>query len=285
MKFGDFSCNRSVILVVAWLCIAQCLFPALAFSNSPPTFRLSVRDYLNPNTGRFWTMDSYEGNNNDPRSLQKYLYAQDNAVNGIDPSGLKTYLLLYGQDRTSTIFRDQARLLAGRIKTTGTEFCSYQSSDTIVTQECFNVRQMIKAFRDTKDIGYIAYLGHGGPSALYMGNPQGAEYNLSPWGGAVDEASDSTSVDELPTINVRSDAEAELYSCYSGAAEPGCISMAKAFSDHFGIRVVGAGAGVGFDNNGPYIRGYRKIIAAPLRALVHRDVIGIGGWQLFTPDM
>jgi RHS repeat-associated protein len=43
--------------------------------------------YLNPNVGRFWTMDSYAGNNEDPLSLHKYLYTQDNPVNGIDPSG------------------------------------------------------------------------------------------------------------------------------------------------------------------------------------------------------
>jgi RHS repeat-associated protein len=43
--------------------------------------------YLNPNTGRFWTMDSYAGNSEDPLSLHKYLYAQDNAIDGSDPSG------------------------------------------------------------------------------------------------------------------------------------------------------------------------------------------------------
>ena len=43
--------------------------------------------YLNPDTGRFWSMDSYGGNNNDPRALHKYLYGADNPVNGWDPSG------------------------------------------------------------------------------------------------------------------------------------------------------------------------------------------------------
>jgi RHS repeat-associated protein len=43
--------------------------------------------YLNPNTGRFWTMDTYEGDNKDPLSLHKYLYCRGNPVNGIDPSG------------------------------------------------------------------------------------------------------------------------------------------------------------------------------------------------------
>ncbi len=43
--------------------------------------------YLNPNTGRFWTMDTYEGNNEDPLSLHKYVYGTDDPVNLVDPSG------------------------------------------------------------------------------------------------------------------------------------------------------------------------------------------------------
>jgi len=43
--------------------------------------------YFNPGTGRFWTMDTDEGDNEDPLSLHKYLYGRDNPVNRIDPSG------------------------------------------------------------------------------------------------------------------------------------------------------------------------------------------------------
>jgi hypothetical protein len=43
--------------------------------------------YYRPELGRFWTMDSVEGNPNDPLSLHKYLYAHANPVNGVDPSG------------------------------------------------------------------------------------------------------------------------------------------------------------------------------------------------------
>lgn len=43
--------------------------------------------YLNPNTGRFWSIDSYEGNDQDPLSLHKYLYCQNDPINGVDPSG------------------------------------------------------------------------------------------------------------------------------------------------------------------------------------------------------
>ena len=43
--------------------------------------------YLNTNTGRFWSMDTLQGDDEAPISLHKYLYVQDNPVTGIDPSG------------------------------------------------------------------------------------------------------------------------------------------------------------------------------------------------------
>jgi RHS repeat-associated protein len=43
--------------------------------------------YLNTTIGRFWSMDTYEGNDEDPQSLHKYLYAENNPANSTDPSG------------------------------------------------------------------------------------------------------------------------------------------------------------------------------------------------------
>lgn len=43
--------------------------------------------YLDPNRGRFWTMDVWEGMGIEPKSLNKYLYAHADVINGIDPSG------------------------------------------------------------------------------------------------------------------------------------------------------------------------------------------------------
>jgi RHS repeat-associated protein len=46
--------------------------------------------YMNPETGRFWTMDSFEGWKEDPNSLHGYLYAHCNPISGRDPAGLWT---------------------------------------------------------------------------------------------------------------------------------------------------------------------------------------------------
>jgi RHS repeat-associated protein len=43
--------------------------------------------YLNASAGRFFTMDTDEGDTEDPLSLHKYVYAQNNPVNKFDPSG------------------------------------------------------------------------------------------------------------------------------------------------------------------------------------------------------
>jgi RHS repeat-associated protein len=62
------------------------LFTSEQFDRHLRSYFLRAR-YLNPNSGRFWTMDSYEGNQSDPLSLHKYLYGHANPVNGVDPSG------------------------------------------------------------------------------------------------------------------------------------------------------------------------------------------------------
>jgi RHS repeat-associated protein len=43
--------------------------------------------YLNTSTGRFWSMDSFEGQRGEPLSLHKYLYGSADPVNRKDPSG------------------------------------------------------------------------------------------------------------------------------------------------------------------------------------------------------
>lgn len=43
--------------------------------------------YMNPSSGRFWSMDSYEGGSSDPRSLHKFVYAYNRPVDVVDPSG------------------------------------------------------------------------------------------------------------------------------------------------------------------------------------------------------
>ncbi|HEX9047426.1 MAG TPA: RHS repeat-associated core domain-containing protein, partial [Verrucomicrobiae bacterium] len=48
--------------------------------------------YRDPQRGRFWTRDSFEGDLADPASRHGYNYCQNNPVNAIDPSGHETLM-------------------------------------------------------------------------------------------------------------------------------------------------------------------------------------------------
>jgi hypothetical protein len=43
--------------------------------------------YMRPETGRFWTVDDYEGSFEEPQTLHKYAYAHENPIDNADPSG------------------------------------------------------------------------------------------------------------------------------------------------------------------------------------------------------
>ena len=77
------------------LCIRTLLCLALLAGNTlhasvftrPGAVEAGERVYLNPNTGRFWTRDTVEGDQEDPKSLHLYNYASDNPMIKVDPSG------------------------------------------------------------------------------------------------------------------------------------------------------------------------------------------------------
>ena len=62
------------------------LFTGEEYDPELGLYNLRAR-YHNPNTGRFWTRDTVEGSQSDPRSQHLYAYAGNNPVNFIDPSG------------------------------------------------------------------------------------------------------------------------------------------------------------------------------------------------------
>jgi len=62
------------------------LFAGEQFDPALGMYFLRAR-YYNATTGRFWSMDTVEGNSRDPLSLHKYLYAASNPANLKDPTG------------------------------------------------------------------------------------------------------------------------------------------------------------------------------------------------------
>jgi RHS repeat-associated protein len=62
------------------------LYSGEQFDSSLGLYNQRTRFY-DPGTGRFTTMDTYEGSPQDPQSLHKYTYCTDNPVNYQDPTG------------------------------------------------------------------------------------------------------------------------------------------------------------------------------------------------------
>lgn len=71
---------------VSWLTNRISFVLAILLAVVLVPVKSSARD-MNPSTGRFMTMDTYEGSKEEPQSLHKYSYAHADPVNGIDPSG------------------------------------------------------------------------------------------------------------------------------------------------------------------------------------------------------
>jgi RHS repeat-associated protein len=67
--------------------------------------------YLNVSSGRFWSMDTFEGDDASPPSLHKYLYVSDNPVDDRDPSGLATLVDTEGEIAVDSILEGLATLL------------------------------------------------------------------------------------------------------------------------------------------------------------------------------
>ena len=61
-------------------------FTGEQFDSNLGFYYLRAR-YLNPNSGRFASRDTYPGKRDEPLSQQRYLYAHDNPVDNTDPSG------------------------------------------------------------------------------------------------------------------------------------------------------------------------------------------------------
>jgi RHS repeat-associated protein len=63
------------------------LYAGERFDRTTELYQLRAR-YMDPKTGTFMTMDTYQGNMHDPVSLHKYMYANANPITNVDPTGM-----------------------------------------------------------------------------------------------------------------------------------------------------------------------------------------------------
>ena len=99
--------------------------------------------YMNPSSGRFWTLDTYEGSTSDPKTLHKFTYVSGNPVNVIDPSGHIGVGSLIGEVNAMTwrvtlrAYEFPRALAAGRLLLAGLNVASFfgdnESRDLFIT--------------------------------------------------------------------------------------------------------------------------------------------------------
>ncbi len=129
------------------------LYSGEQFDTSASLYYLRARYYRMP-TGRFLTMDPYQGTILDPASLHKYVYTRNNPANRIDPDGtdsFEDYIVLTARRikivlKASQAYKDCLNLLISSTFASEEEFLALSMRDELYFNEvtaalaarCFN---------------------------------------------------------------------------------------------------------------------------------------------------
>ena len=121
------------------------LYTGEYYDGTSSLYYLRAR-YMNPSTGNFLTMDTYEGSICDPDTLHKYLYANGNPVTYSDPSGnmsvslseLSAGMLCMGLLCTSIAYFNYTRAIsnAGIIPGSSRSLMESLQTDILVNGTC-----------------------------------------------------------------------------------------------------------------------------------------------------
>lgn len=108
------------------------------------------------------------------------------------------------------------------------------------------------------DIGYLAYFGHAGPQALYIGEESEPDTNLSNSGGR-----DDTPVSALAKDKFGPGAQVRIFGCKAGS---GSGSVAEQLARHLGIKVYA------YTNSGGSLFTQDKTLGHGKRAVTKSDI-------------
>ncbi len=181
--------------------------------------------YLNPNTGRFWSMDSFAGNKNDPRSLHKYLYCHDNPINNVDPTGLYAYLLFWGEEISNSgqevPFEDAAKTQEQEIHASSDFDQNRDEVHIIQANKSGDVNDALKHYKQIKQVYFFV---HHSPGIMHLSmTSDDADTNISKDGGPQKRRTGVFSSYTFQTVsftdwdksNCLTDGELFIFGCHS----------------------------------------------------------------------
>jgi len=174
--------------------------------------------YLNPNIGRFWTMDKYDGRTKEPISFNKYLYCWGNPVNRLDLDGRDAVILVGRNKANPEYFTRIANKEASAYR-------MYERKKAFVFQvrDFDDVQNALK----TPNIDELVYFGHSDESYLFLS----------------DMAIAVKDVEKLDFSNVQNPAFIGLFGCSTAAGQD---SIAAAFANRLKQPVIGYTSGLSF---------------------------------------
>jgi hypothetical protein len=117
----------------------------------------------NPSTGRFDRMDPFTGKKEDPQSLHKYVYCQNNPVNRIDPTGELTTTEM--SVSTAIQFEIGASIFVNAMLVK--QYVEHKTSVYAIAQG-LGARTLTKTELDRLPGGYTYFI-HGGSSRNWVG--------------------------------------------------------------------------------------------------------------------
>ncbi|MCU6720639.1 RHS repeat-associated core domain-containing protein [Porcipelethomonas ammoniilytica] len=127
------------------------------FDKETATVYLRARNY-NPSTGRFISRDPYSGKNEEPLSLNKYTYCQNNPLIFVDPSG-KYGVVIYGsypyEENATKDNEEQANIIREKYEVSYGECYVYEVG---TAEEFVNVWNSLD---DSNGIDEIQVICHG----------------------------------------------------------------------------------------------------------------------------
>ena len=131
--------------------------------------------YLNTSTGRFMTMDAFDGDPESPLSIHKYLYTEADPVNGTDPSGNQDDIAAEGASETLDSMSALNLMLRVVVESARIEV----HFDLLATFHYHHA--------------YLVVSGAGGPPLVFRGGPSKSGCGL---GAASKDASDSVEAND-----------------------------------------------------------------------------------------